>query len=200
MQTLADAQSSIERFLAEASTCAEEQCGFSCLLTVFPVMMGLAEAMRGPSKDAELLTWFVEEMGDIASWLISPTSVASTKSIGQIVVDIRHGLTHQCSLPPNVVLANSIEEAKLISASIPSKYIISTADLTQAVRETAMSIIEANPDREFDPTKTTRGKDRSTAHRIAWPALFGKYISGFYTPGTGSAIVKGSEEDFTDEA
>jgi hypothetical protein len=186
MQTLADVRGSVERFLTEASTCAKKECGHSCLLTLFPVMLGLAEAMcKGGGDNKELLTWFISEMSDTASWLVRPSSASPTKeSVGEFLKQVRDSLAHQCSLPLNAHLDNNIESAKATSARNPDKYVIGTSDLTQAVRETAIRIIEANPNVVFDPDQKSRGYDRGTSNRLP-PADRRLEVSATGTSATG---------------
>lgn len=198
MQTLADVRSSVECFLTEASTCAQKECGHSCLLTVFPVMLGLAEAMcKGEGDIKKLLTWFISEISDTASWLVCPGSVSPTKdSVGGFLKQVRDSLVHQCSLPSNAHLSNNIEEAKASSARNPDKYVISTSDLTQAVREAAIRIIKSNPKVVFDPEQESRGYDRGTSNRLAPIRGLEVYATG--TSSGSAAVTSGGKSQIGD--
>lgn len=166
-QTLADISDGLHRFLLEAEKCAEQEYGFAAMLTVFPVMLGIAEAMQGPTSNASLLTWFVSRMDGVGSWMLSPTGTeASPNVVGEKLADIRDSLAHQFSLPSDVVMANCLNDAQQIAEKSPEVYVLATRDIVREVGRTAHRIVEENPRRRFDPHKRQRGVNRAVGIRM----------------------------------
>jgi hypothetical protein len=170
-QTLADISDGLHRFLLEAEECAEQEYGFAAMLTLFPVMLGIAEAMQGPTSNARLLTWFVSRMDGVGSWMLSPTGTqASASVVGKKLADIRDSLAHQFSLPSDVMMANCLNDAQRIAENRPEVYVLATRDTVREVGTTAQKIVAEHPKRRFDPDK--RGVDRAAARRmIKWMGL-----------------------------
>ena len=152
MTTLWDAQGSINRFVYEARECAARQLGFACLSTLFSVVLAVGEAIHpGRANDEQLVEVFVMAMSDKSSWLATGSPPPSDSALAKQLVGVRNAMAHELSLPFNVLLANSNEEAVLISAANPGKAVISTAGLTQAVGETAEDLVRKYPAALFDP-------------------------------------------------
>ena len=91
------------------------------------------------------------------------------QSIAKAMVDIRHSLTHQYSLPSSVRLTNDNLGAERFGKQYSDEYVISTLSLTQAVWKTAISMVRSNPEAVFDPQQPSRGIDRDTANRSVEP-------------------------------
>lgn len=164
-QLLADTKHSIDRFLDEAKTCAEKECGFAAMLTAFSVILGVAEAVKGPVGAEVLLEWFVSQMDDATSWLVLPDSLSFTEAgIGKKLKETRHSLSHQFSLPSDVVLVNSIVQVRGRRERNPGKYFIGTQEFAAAVRSTVDKIVESSGGAAFDPDP--RGTTRGVADRV----------------------------------
>ena len=115
---LINAQESIQRFIFEARKCAEQELGFAALLTVFPIILAVLEAVvrakrriqeskHIPEKD--VLSVFMPSIHDRRSWLFTPNSLSDT-DLATKLIDIRDSLVHQISLPPDVFLTNTALE------------------------------------------------------------------------------------------
>jgi len=154
-KTLSDARDSVERFILEAERCAGQQCGFAAMLTIFPVILAVSEAVgtaSGLLSIEQLLQALVGRMLDKTSWLVAPVTILSDDDIGAKLAEVRNGLAHQLSLPDDVDLRNTIAEARDASQKYPDKYVISTVEFVDAVGRTVRCIIKDNPTVIFDPS------------------------------------------------
>jgi hypothetical protein len=160
---LAETKSCIDRFLLEAEKCAEQEYGFAAMLTVFSVILGVAEAVINRSRNEELFRWFVSQMGDRSSWIVIPDSSSPTAiEIGKKLAQTRDSLSHQFSLPVDLELVNSIQQVEL--EPDPPKYYIGTKEFVDAVISTIDKIVQSNGDVEFDSNQ--RGINRGVANRV----------------------------------
>jgi hypothetical protein len=135
--------------------------------TVFPVVLAISEAVKPSLRGNEaLLTHFVHEMNDITSWLITRQSHPNPTEaeVARKLDEVRDGLAHQLSLPNDVILADDMGKARRMAKSEPQKYVISTLDFIEVVRETVEKLIQSHPQVILDPrqtywtqTKTPRG-------------------------------------------
>jgi hypothetical protein len=167
-QTLADAEDSINRFISEARMCAERECGFAAMLTAFPVILGVSEAVSREKTNDALFKWFVSQMDDRDSWILLPESVTFEEAdVGEKLSDIRDSLAHQFSLPLDVTMVNGIAEVKDVSGRDSDKYFVGTREFVDAVRRTVGKIVESHPDAVLDPHP--RGVDRGAANRVLLP-------------------------------
>ena len=103
---------SVHRFLYEAKKCAEQEYGFAALLTAFPVILSISEALyykgdpsgKKPS-DKELFNIFVELIqNEDKNWLLTRNKNKNIQNdkIVYILNDTRNSLAHQNSLPVNI--------------------------------------------------------------------------------------------------
>jgi hypothetical protein len=150
-KNLADVRSSIDRFILEAEQSAGEELGFAAMLTVFPVILAVSEAVNRVKGNEKLLRQFVHEMLDKTSWLITPVVGPSDDIIAKKLAEVRDSLAHQLSLPLDVRLVNTNSDAKQDSKNNPDKYIISTTGFISVVKQTINKIIASNPTMDFDP-------------------------------------------------
>jgi len=165
MQVLTDAKDSIDRFLLEAKMCAQKEYGFASMLTTFSVILGVSEAASEQTRNDDLFQWFVSQMDDRDSWLVVPDSETFTESgVGKKLAQIRNSLSHQFSLPSDVMLVNSIAEARIASGQKPDRYYISTQEFVGAVKSAVHRIVECYPKATFDSDQ--KGIDRRMANRV----------------------------------
>lgn len=164
-QTLRSSKDSIDRFLREATECAERECGFSAMLTAFPIILGISEAVQGNYGIEPLIQWFFSKMNDRTSWLILPTNTSPDQNeIGKKLADLRNGLTHEFSMPSDVLLAKNTQSATEKKGQYPNKYIISIKQFLGAVSRTVDEIVQSNPEAVLDANP--RGVNRATAIRL----------------------------------
>jgi len=163
-KNLADTSDSVDRFILEAEQCASQELGFAAMLTVFPVILAVSEAVNpNTSGNERLLEQFVRQMPDKTSWLITPVARPPDNIIAKKLVDVRDSLAHQLSLPLDVHLVNTNTDARQLSRGNPDKYVISTAGFVDAAKQTIRKIITSNPNANFDPHPRT---SRSSALRF----------------------------------
>lgn len=166
-KTLHEAQPSIRNFLNEAKFCAENGKGFAAMCTIFPVMMAVSETLEPPSRknDAQLIQEFVERMTDKKTWWFSLSEEAlsiTDKDLAKKLSDLRNGLAHALSHSDNIILVNKITEVKDDTELPSDKWFIGTIDFVEAVSESADALIEANPEKNFDPhPRTPRNPSQS---------------------------------------
>ncbi len=151
-QRLGQVQEHIDRFVREARKCAQCEMGFAATLTIFPVVLGVSEAIAGRERpDLDLIESFLREMPDPSGWMVMPQSTANlTPIIAEKLAGVRNGLAHASSLPSDVRLANDMEDAARHSKQHPSSYIVSVTDFVEAVEITAANLIKLHPDATFD--------------------------------------------------
>ena len=162
-QTLISVQENIQRFIDEARKCAKADLGFASLLTIFPVILGISEAILNERLTIEklrkksvttknIMEVFTAKMPDKKSWIFHQSSGGTSDSeIIEKITQIRDGLAHQLSLPIDVKLINNNNDAQRLSTVEPNFYIISTVGFIDAVETTVETIIRENPDLIFDP-------------------------------------------------
>jgi hypothetical protein len=174
-RTLSDAQTSIERFISEASECAKQELGFAAMSTIFPVILAVSEAVN-PSVcgDENLLKAFVPKMIDKTSWLVAPVANLSDDDIATKLARVRNSLAHQLSVPYDVYLVNTSADARAISKKYPDKYVISTVEFVDAIKRTVRRTIQVHPTVAFDPRPRT---PRAPANRVIFPGGTGGSIS-----------------------
>lgn len=179
--TLGQVQSNIERFLQDAKECARHEYGFSALLTVFPIIEGVSEALLGAHRPTinTLFQTFVAEMDDKSSWITTRQTVHfSDDDLAGILTAIRNGLTHMFSLPTNVLLANNMLVAQVLCAQHPGAYLICTTEFVCAVEQTVCRIVKSNPNVAFDP-EPPQSVSRGAADRHLLP------VAGTVLPASG---------------
>jgi hypothetical protein len=154
---------SIGHFIREARICAETEIevdgeigvlGFAAMLTIFPVMNSISEAILSSRKIEIIVPHFIGKMSNSPSWLIkSPSCVKNDESI---MVEIRNGLVHAMSLPPRMLLTKNITVAREYMNKHPGKYdcIIGIEQFIDEVERTAYRLVNDNPDIDFDPLGT----------------------------------------------
>ena len=87
-KTLNDVHNSIDRFLTEATECAAKELGFAALLTTFPVIFSVSEAIykrnfpAAKPEDKALLKEFISALVD-KTWLVtrSPATILLDQDI-----------------------------------------------------------------------------------------------------------------------
>lgn len=165
-QTLKNAKKSTDRFLSEASECAERECGFSSMLTAFSVILGISEAAYRDYGIEPLIKWFISKMNNKTSWLILPSTGSSQNEneIGKKLADLRNGLAHEFSMPSDVLLAKNRQSATEERDHYPNKYIISIKEFLDAVSRTVDEVVQSNPEAVLDANP--RGVNRATAIRL----------------------------------
>jgi hypothetical protein len=192
-QTLADVEASINRFISEARMCAEGQCGFAAMLTAFPVILGVSEAVSGKQTNDALFKWFMSQMDDRDSWILLPESVTFEEAdVGEKLSHIRDSLAHQFSLPLDVVMVNSIAEVKDMPGRDSDKYFVGTREFVDAIQRTVGKIVESHPDAVLDPhPRDVRGAAsrvpltgdaRSTSGSSAGEVISSASVSQFTSP------------------
>lgn len=201
-QVLADVRKSVHRFLVEAKKCARKQCGFASMLTAFPVILGVSEAVNGRAPNDTLFKWFVSRMDDQDSWIVLPESATfSETAVGQKLADVRDSLAHQFSLPSDVALVNDRRKARKAHMLRRHAYIISTREFVDAVRNTVGRIIEANPNTAFDP-KSPRDISRGAADRrvlvAGVPPVSGSSTGGVISSASVQTMVSDTSEEAED--
>lgn len=182
MQTLRELEGPVHQFMLEARQCAQAEHGFAALLTLFPVILGVSEAiivaqskscgvtdpdeLKKRTTNPRLFRYFVSVMDNRTPWLVQPRSISqATDGMSMKLAEIRDSLSHQFSLPYDVVMVNSYEQAQASSKNDPNTWFVSAIDMVSAVEQTACEIIESNPDVPFDPLAPIRGIDRGAANR-----------------------------------
>jgi hypothetical protein len=174
---LGDVQEHIEGFISAAAECASRGNGFSALLTVFPVILSVAEAVyfsRLPKPppsakvdDIDLFKLFVPEMQDY-SWLTRRGGKQlSPEAIADDLCRIRNDLSHQLSMPPHILLVNTIADARkrLSEGTSPGVHIIAVVEFVVAAGATARLLIDRHTVIAFDPNpKRTRGPAKGTPY------------------------------------
>lgn len=165
-QRLSDVRSSIDRFVYEAEKCAKKEYGFAALLTIFPVILAVSEAIKPGRDNKDLVRNLLAQMDDKTSWVILPRSASklSDYDLAKKLTEIRDSLAHQLSLPSDVVLANNRSEARGIAEEHPQMYILSTIEFISAVRQTVQELIEAHPSAILD--SHPRVEPRGAADRL----------------------------------
>jgi hypothetical protein len=160
---------SIKHLIREARICAETQVeintgqekgvlGFAAMLTIFPVMISISEALLGHRDEVKKsINDFATKMKNDNSWLIkSPSSPQNIKH--KTLVDMRNGLVHAVSLPHKVLLTKNITEAQVYWSDNPGKYncIIGIKEFIDEIERTSDRLIEDSrySGKDFDPKAT----------------------------------------------
>ena len=195
-RTLSDpvTQDSIKRFILEARESArgreQQRFGFAAMLTVFPVILAVSEAVNGRQSNKELIIAFVHQMIDKTSWLLAPRSNLSDDDIGTKLAEVRDSLAHQLSLTPEILLDNTNEEAEEISEIYRDKYIISTKEFIDAAEGTVCRVSKTHPDVPWDRSQKV---PRDTAHRLEVSALTSYSLTG--ASGVSNAVPRWQDEE-----
>lgn len=156
IETFKRAKPSVRRFAREARQCANEDLGFAAMLSPFPLVLSLAEAIAKTNNtgmnEGSLFSFIVERMPDPSGWMLKPKGGDfTTGTIALKLRTVRDGLTHQMSVPEDVILATTRRRANILARAKPSKYIIITTHFVAAARNTALRLIEEYPEVRFDP-------------------------------------------------
>ena len=181
MTKLFEAKDDIQCFMDQAREAALEGLGFPAMLTIFPVIEVVSEAIlyetgvipKGkPVSNLCLFRYFIAEMTDRVSWLSAPRSVASPSSntIADKLADVRNGLAHEGSLPRDVRLVNSRAEGTRENSDHPDKWILSTSEFVNAVATTVDDLVKRYPGACIDPDPRHQALDRDVAQRVVTPA------------------------------
>ena len=178
MTKLIDVQkTSIKRFFDEARGCAAKQWGFAAMLTTFPVILSVSEAVyyhqsgsiSSPPNDKDLFKYFAASMAD-KTWLVPrvPNSSSSDQDIAIKLSQTRDGLVHQLSLPNYIGMVNTKTDVKEFFKKNPAaKYVISVVEFVEAAKQTVEQIIQTYPNISFDPNP--KGNPRTPADRVILP-------------------------------
>jgi hypothetical protein len=176
---LSDAQESIARFIYEARRCAEQELGFAAMLTVFPVILAVAEAIVranysvGSTRihDKDLMRLFAPSISFQPTWLNG--TGRSDDQIANKLIDIRDSLVHQISLPADVVLTNTRSDLLKLEKENPDRFIVSTTEFISAVEEALRLIVAKHSTVAFDAKPRTR---RAPANRALFAVTSGSAI------------------------
>ncbi len=176
-RTLIDAQESIERFIIEAKGCATQRLGFAAMLTIFPVILSVSEALYkhkntyslSDPDDQDLFKDFVPRMVD-KTWLVpSAVSTLSDQQVATELSQVRNGLAHQMSLPNYIGLINTKPEVREFLREHPAvKHVICVVEFVEAASRTVEEIIKNYPNIIFDPSP--KGIPRAPAKRVELPS------------------------------
>lgn len=181
--TLGQVHSSIGDFLDHAKECATHGHGFSALLTVFPIIEGVSEALLGGANRPsikDLFQKFIAEMNDKSSWIITPQATHfSDEDLADKLTALRNGLTHEFSLPTDIRLANNKQDAQVLRALHPGACFVCTTEFVCAVEQTVGRIVTSNPSVAFDP-RPPSSVSRGAAER----QLF--QVAGIVVPASGA--------------
>ena len=154
---------SISHLVREARICAATELemngeirvlGFAAMLTIFPVMNSISEAILETRRIEDIIPHFVKEMSNSSSWLIrSPSCSDSDESV---IKNVRNGLVHAMSLPPQILLTKNSTDARTYMDENPGKYdcIIGIEQFIDDVERTANRLVNDNPEIDFDPKGT----------------------------------------------
>jgi len=155
-------RTTIDEFLLQAKRCAQKGHAEAALLTVFPVIMCVSEAIGGGETlgTRGLFQAFVREMNDWSSWIIPPTSgTFSEGAIAEKLADLRNALTHELSKPSGILWLQRTAYARdLFPDGHPEWYLLGVVEFIAAVKKTVDKLIQSHPDATFDPKP--RGPDR----------------------------------------
>lgn len=156
--SLKEANHLISRFLEEAEKCLDFECGYPAMMTVFSVILAVSEAILGKSSkikrysEEELINNFVDKMSDKAWFIANGASPRDDEIIRRHLYEIRNGLSHQLSLPNDILLIGSaadLGEKTVLNVA----YIVSVEGFLRSVRRTIEDL--ANNDeyssRTMDP-------------------------------------------------
>lgn len=169
-------KSSIRHLVREARTCVATELqvdgeirvlGFAAMLTIFPVMNSISEAILQTRRIDDIIPHFVKEMRNASSWLIRSPSYPDTDE--SIIINVRNGLVHAMSLPPEILLTKNSTDAKAYMDKSGGKYhcIICIEQFIDDVEQTANRLVEDNPEIDFDPKGT---KNFSSLDLIPFPS------------------------------
>lgn len=154
--SLSEAETYISDSINRAKELAQQESGFEAMRESFAVILSVSEAINPKLQgNKNLVSGFVSEMDDKASWLVAPVTSPIDEDIAAKLTDIRDALDHQISLPNDVVLINDIPQATGRPAGV---WFISPKAFVVAVERTAYKIIQNNPDATFDPNQLQRTK------------------------------------------
>lgn len=154
---------SISHLIREARICAGTKSeingefgvlGFSAMLTIFPVINSISEAILNDRNIERTISYFVREMGSSASWPIKSPSCSYTDE--SVIIRVRNGLVHAMSLPLRILLTKNNADAKTFINSNPNKYdcVIGIEQFIDQVEQTAYRIVNENSGIDFDPQGT----------------------------------------------
>jgi hypothetical protein len=186
---LSDVKASAERFFIEAKFCAINELGFSALLTTFPIIISVSEAIlahKNPSKnnfsEHNLFKFFVPHIKN-KSWLIpyDSTSAMTDGKLTEILRQTRNGLTHQLSQPINVFLANNITEGILWSQKTKKEYTICVKEFVNEIEATVEILINKYTNVKFDSLynkENTRGPSNRITSEFTTSDLTNTRTSG----------------------
>jgi hypothetical protein len=137
--TLKESKVSIISFIQEAEKCLENDCGFPAMLTAFSVMLAVSEAVLGKSPknerytEGELISSFIDKMHS-KNWFKSHQSISTDDEIiKEKLCAIRHGLSHQLSMPDDIFLIQNAQDLENLAVANVA-YSISVEDFLQSIK------------------------------------------------------------------
>lgn len=161
MAVLSDAnvQKSISDFISEARQCAKRGNGFAAMSIIFNVILAVSEAVNGGAEGGNkaLFDIFVSSLTDRSTWLAASDTIPSDDDISKILNGIRNGMAHALSMPKNVVLTNTLNDAQRGVKTYNDRYFVSTVDFVDFVETTINKLCQENPGAIFDPSGKGRG-------------------------------------------
>jgi len=147
----AEVQKSIHDFLLEARHCAVTIrpdvagiLGFAALSTVFCCVIAAGEALCACWRPDEVLVKrFYDEMPDQTSWLLPPAGTQPDPAkTCEVLKDVRNGIAHALSLPPDVRLLPNRQSAQLYPAD---RWQLIVPEFVAAVADTIAQISQKQP-------------------------------------------------------
>jgi len=157
MTIIKQAEKSIKRFIIEAKKCSKEELGFSSLLTAFPIMLCVAEAIIGTKTDKELISWFIDKCKAKNKWIKKEgNDVLTNDEVFELITGVRNGLVHELSLPTNVVLVGRINRnIKRINELI----YIDIVSFIDDLQKTTIELIQKYPNSMIDPSGENKNRE-----------------------------------------
>ncbi len=146
----ASVKNAVKDFVSEARACVEQNLGLAAILTIFSVIFAVVESVIHEDDHEKLFRYFVDQMDDTPSWLLSPKiPKLSNDKIVDLLTEIRNSLAHQCSLPKNVALKNTVKQTSpsKFKYTITLKTFIDEAEkaLSQIINDNPQAIFELSP-------------------------------------------------------
>lgn len=172
---LVNTKDTIDRFIYEAEQCAKQELGFAAMLTIFPVMLSISEAVAkhtgklsiSDSNDLPLFQEFVPYMTD-KTWLRSRKKVSlSDNDIAEELYHLRNALTHELSEPNYIGLINTEPEVKEFLKENPKvTRAVCVVEFVEAVKVTVEMLVKkySHADLDLNPKIP-----RSPAKRVILP-------------------------------
>ena len=142
-------QEALQYFVDEARICAQPTdqegmiLGIAAMCTIFPCIMVLGEALANGEISKEIVDSFYEEMPDKRKWIFPPEGARhNDETIRGLLLRLRHGLAHAVSMPDEIALVSSRQDA---GTSTGDRWCIIVPDFVEAVDETIKRLTETRP-------------------------------------------------------